>query len=136
MHYKGFQVWISCDGTPLTEYCAKPEGPDGKTIACFVPSECGKVRCKHLETRMISRTCHLRVQAFTVHWRDDVRDTHLRFVTMIDGRSAGANRCAPGRSGRRWGVRISRTSRQPFQFAKLQTTGTHSTTTSPTFHQS
>ena len=41
---KSYEVWISSDGKPLPEYATQPEGGDGKTIACFIPSERGKVR--------------------------------------------------------------------------------------------
>ena len=37
------EVWIACDDEPLTEYAVTQEGSAGKQIACFVPSEAGKV---------------------------------------------------------------------------------------------
>ena len=43
MQFKGYEVWISCGGNPLPEYCIQPEGQDGKTVACFIPSESGQV---------------------------------------------------------------------------------------------
>ena len=37
------EVWIACDGdAPLPEFQAALE-PDGQTMACYVPSEAGKV---------------------------------------------------------------------------------------------
>ncbi len=38
------EVWVACDGEPLPEYSVAPEGDDGKQIACFIPSEAGKVK--------------------------------------------------------------------------------------------
>ncbi len=38
------EVWIACDGEPLPEYSVAPEGDHGKKIACFIPSEAGKVK--------------------------------------------------------------------------------------------
>ncbi|RDX42450.1 hypothetical protein OH76DRAFT_1411128 [Lentinus brumalis] len=102
MQLKGYEVWISCNGKPLAEYCVQPEGSDGKTIACFVPSECGK--------------------SFVIEWRDHVKQSHLRFVTNLDGKEVGGNRCIPGGKGHREGVRTNPTTRKPFKFANLLTT--------------
>ena len=125
MHLKGYQVWISCDGRPLPEYKVERKGDDGKTITCYIPSESGKVRYPVA----ISACCighsptTAPYQTFGIVWRDHVNQSHLRFVTKVDGRAAGGNRCRPGGKGTRWGVRTSTTTRQPFQFAPLQTTG-------------
>ena len=43
MFLKGYEVWISSDERRLSEYCVQREGSDGKTIACFIPSEADKV---------------------------------------------------------------------------------------------
>ncbi len=37
------EVWITCEGQRLPEYDTQPEGDDGKTFACFIPSDAGKV---------------------------------------------------------------------------------------------
>ena len=42
MFHKGYEAWITCEGEHLPEYGATPEGNDGKTFACFIPSESGK----------------------------------------------------------------------------------------------
>ncbi len=42
MLHKGYEVWITCEGENLPEYGATLEGDDGKTSACFIPSESGK----------------------------------------------------------------------------------------------
>ncbi|KAI0716755.1 hypothetical protein C8Q76DRAFT_416633 [Earliella scabrosa] len=102
MQLKGYEVQVTCDNRPLPEYNVQLEGDDGKTVACYIPSECGKT--------------------FAIEWRDHVKQTHLRFVTKIDGRDAGGNRCPPGGRGYRSGVRTNPTTRQSFQFANLQTT--------------
>ncbi|KAI0754338.1 hypothetical protein C8Q80DRAFT_362391 [Daedaleopsis nitida] len=101
MQLKGYEVWISCDGSALPEYQVRNEG-DGKTVTCFVPSESGKT--------------------FAIEWRDRNKKTHLRLSTKIDGKEAGGNRCNPGGKGSRWGVRANPTTRLPFKFANLQTT--------------
>ena len=44
MHHKNYDVWISCDDEPLPEFSIQAEGDDGKTLACFIPSERGKAR--------------------------------------------------------------------------------------------
>ena len=43
MHVNKCEVWIECEGQRLPEYDTQPEGDDGKTFACFIPSETGKV---------------------------------------------------------------------------------------------
>ncbi|RPD75702.1 hypothetical protein L226DRAFT_462145 [Lentinus tigrinus ALCF2SS1-7] len=101
MQLKGYEVWISCDGKPLPEHCIQPEGHDGKTLACFIPSECGK--------------------SFVIEWRDSVQQSHLRFVTTIDGTEVGGNRCIPGGRGMREGVRTNPSTRKPFKFTNLLT---------------
>ncbi|KAH9941780.1 uncharacterized protein BXZ73DRAFT_14533, partial [Epithele typhae] len=102
MHHKDYEIWISCEGTRLPEYDVTPEGNDGKTFGCYIPSESGKT--------------------FKIEWLNALSDTHLRYVITIDGRDAGGNRCMPGDKGMRWGVRTSPMSRRPFKFAELQTT--------------
>ncbi|KAI0697502.1 hypothetical protein C8T65DRAFT_813700 [Cerioporus squamosus] len=102
MQLKGYEVWISCDGKRLAEYCIQPEGHDGKTLTCFIPSECGK--------------------SFVIEWRDHAKQSHLRFVTNLDGKEVGGNRCVPGARGHREGVRTNPTTRKPFKFANLLTT--------------
>ena len=47
MHHKGYDVWVTCDGEQLPEYQTKVEGDQGKNVACYIPSESGKV-CPHL----------------------------------------------------------------------------------------
>ncbi|TBU34227.1 hypothetical protein BD311DRAFT_747369 [Dichomitus squalens] len=102
MHLNGYTVWISCDGKSLPEYKTERKGEDRNTITCYIPSETG--------------------ETFSIEWRDYVNQSHLRFVTKVDGRAVGGNRCRPGGKGLRWGVRTSTTTRQPFQFAPLRTT--------------
>ena len=48
MHLNGYEVWITCDGEPLPEYQAQVEG-DGKTVACFIPSESGKASSHYIQ---------------------------------------------------------------------------------------
>ncbi len=127
MQLKGYEVWISCNGKPLAEYCVQPEGSDGKTIACFVPSECGKVCILPIAyLHALRAACpHVRSQSFVIEWRDHVKQSHLRFVTNLDGKEVGGNRCIPGGKGHRDGVRTNPTTRKPFKFANLLTTGAH-----------
>ena len=51
MQLKGYEVQVTCDNTPLPEYNVQLEGDDGKTVACYIPSECGKVRFPFLFVR-------------------------------------------------------------------------------------
>ena len=49
------EVWVTCEGEPLPEYDTRPEGDDGKILACFIPSDAGKV----------SVACYLFLLVFT-----------------------------------------------------------------------
>lgn len=44
MLHRGYDVWISdADDCRIPEYNMEVEGADGKTVACYIPSESGKV---------------------------------------------------------------------------------------------
>lgn len=43
MLHRGYEVWITCEDKVLPEYQPTVEGDDGKMIACYIPSEAGKV---------------------------------------------------------------------------------------------
>lgn len=44
MLHRGYDVWISdADGRRIPEYDMEIEGAEGKTVACYIPSESGKV---------------------------------------------------------------------------------------------
>ncbi|RDX49743.1 hypothetical protein OH76DRAFT_1403328 [Lentinus brumalis] len=97
----GYEVWITCDGEPLPEYQTEVEG-DGKTVACFIPSESGK--------------------NFVIHWNDHVKATWLAYAFTLDGRSLSHGSIASvGSTGKRAGVLTDADIEQPFQFADLKT---------------
>ena len=43
MKLKDVEACIECEGRRLPEYSMQVEGEDGKTVACFIPSEADKV---------------------------------------------------------------------------------------------
>ncbi|RPD61429.1 hypothetical protein L227DRAFT_68849 [Lentinus tigrinus ALCF2SS1-6] len=96
------EVWIACDGEPLPEYAVTVEGDDGKQTSCFVPSEAGK--------------------KFAIHFRNNCRKDILRFGKRLDGIRYGVTSVKPGCTRNYWGVRITPTSRRPYQFSHLMTT--------------
>ncbi|KAI0702805.1 hypothetical protein C8T65DRAFT_831091 [Cerioporus squamosus] len=101
MLLNGHEVWITCDGESLPEYQVQVEG-DGKTVACFVPSESGK--------------------NFAIHWNDHVKATWLLYAFTLDGRNIShGSISSAGSSGKRAGVLTDADIEQPFQFADLKT---------------
>ena len=70
MLLKGYEVWITCEGENLPEYGVAPEGDDGKTLACFIPSESGKVSSHALLPWTVIRN------AFLVHRKSALRQFH------------------------------------------------------------
>ncbi|EJF59728.1 hypothetical protein DICSQDRAFT_128064 [Dichomitus squalens LYAD-421 SS1] len=106
MLHIGYEVWIS-DGQKerIPEYDVKYEGEDGKTIACYIPSESGK--------------------EFQIRWKDHngAYAPHASMKIFVDGHVVGKTRCPPGVVGKRLGISTtSADTYQPFQFANLQTT--------------
>ncbi|TFK83596.1 hypothetical protein K466DRAFT_589610 [Polyporus arcularius HHB13444] len=101
MLLQDYEVWITCDGEPLPEYQTEVQG-DGKTVACFIPSESGK--------------------NFVINWHDHANATWLLYVFALDGRDLGhASVSRPGTNGTRAGVLTGADIQQLFQFADLQT---------------
>ena len=126
MHHKSYEVWISCDGEPLPEYRTQPEGDDGKTITCFIPSERGKVRmCFRLDSQRSQPLLpDIAPQNFVIHWKDGALREDLALDFKLDGKKLthGAH-CARGNSGKRSGVLTDASVEQPFQFANLHPSG-------------
>nr|VWO95331.1 Uncharacterized protein [Ganoderma boninense] len=103
MLHKGYEVWITCEGEDLPEYGATPEGVDGKTLACFIPSQSGK--------------------SFAINFKNDITQDCIRLGFKVDGQSlAHGMICKSGQSRSKKGVRTGLDVEQPFQFANLQTT--------------
>ena len=49
MLHRGYDIWITDDeGRRMPEYKMEVEGHNGKTVACYTPSESGKVCALHL----------------------------------------------------------------------------------------
>ncbi|KAI0355969.1 hypothetical protein OH77DRAFT_1503904 [Trametes cingulata] len=100
---RGYDVWISDrDGQRIGEYNVELEGNDGKTMACYIPSESRK--------------------RFIINWKDHNGLHYTSFKCVVDGKNAGAKTCKPNRGGQRVGVRTSETAYGTFQFADLRTT--------------
>ncbi|RDX42455.1 hypothetical protein OH76DRAFT_1411133 [Lentinus brumalis] len=93
------EVWLTCEGQRLPEYCV--ETSKEGTITCFVPSEAGK--------------------EFKVYGQNDY-DEVLALDIAFDGSWATSLRVKSGKRASRRGVRTSPTSGQPFQFSELVTT--------------
>ncbi|KAL1948998.1 hypothetical protein VTO73DRAFT_10804 [Trametes versicolor] len=105
MLHRGYDVWISdADDCRIPEYNMEVEGADGKTVACYIPSESGK--------------------RFIIHWKDHNGQHHTSFKCLLDGKWAGANTCRPNNGGSRIGLRTTtnKDSYSPYQFADLRTT--------------
>lgn len=103
MLHKGYEVWITCEGENLPEYGATLEGDDGKTSACFIPSESGK--------------------SFAINIKNGITQDCIKLNFKVDGQQlAHGTLCESGQSTNRKGVRTSLDVEQPFQFADLQTT--------------
>ncbi|OJT08837.1 hypothetical protein TRAPUB_264 [Trametes pubescens] len=105
MLHRGYDVWISdADGRRIPEYNMEVEGAEGKTVACYIPSESGK--------------------RFIINWKDHGSPHHTTFRCDLDGKLAGGTTCKPNHSGRRIGLRTTsdKASYSPYQFADLRTT--------------
>ncbi|CDO74584.1 hypothetical protein BN946_scf184583.g11 [Trametes cinnabarina] len=104
MIHCGYDIWIGdSDGRRLPEYNMQIEGDDGKTAACYIPSESGK--------------------RFVIHWKDYNMAHHTDLKICVDGVLNVRNVFRPGSGGSRVGVRTqSADSYNAFQFADLRTT--------------
>ncbi|KAI0370546.1 hypothetical protein BV20DRAFT_1018689 [Pilatotrama ljubarskyi] len=100
---RGYDVWISDgNGQPLPEFNMERVGNDGKTMACYLPSESGK--------------------RFIINWRDHNGLHHTSFKCTVDGKPTGSKTCKPNSVGKRIGVRMTKDSCSTYQFADLRTT--------------
>ena len=117
------EVWIACDDEPLTEYAVTQEGSAGKQIACFVPSEAGKVGMLGLFQRMTCYIADLESQKFAIHFRNHSSADILRFSKRLDGLLSSYMWLHPGKTKHMWGTRVSATARRPYEFSELRTTG-------------
>ncbi|KAI1783241.1 hypothetical protein LXA43DRAFT_1047381 [Ganoderma leucocontextum] len=103
MLHKGYEAWITCEGENLPEHGATLEGNDGKSFACFIPSENGK--------------------SFAINVKNGSTQDCIKLSFKVDGKQlAHSMMCRPGESWSKSGVRTSLDVEQPFQFANLQTT--------------
>ena len=135
MIYQGYEVWIEGENrNRIQEYNVQVEGDDRKTIACYIPSESGKVRQLGMFAPLGSSArcgrcaeiCLLLLQKFIIRWKDHHGrgGHHTSMRALVDGASAGKTHSYPGSSGKRVGVSTdSASTYRPFQFANLQTTG-------------
>ena len=147
MHLNGYEVWITCDGEPLPEYQAQVEG-DGKTVACFIPSESGKASSRSIYSYInfgtpsgsmedpslptqhilpypsMSANSSRAMQEFVINWHDHVKTTRLSYTFKLDGRSLShGSGSSAGGTGKLAGVLTGANIEQSFQFADLQTSG-------------
>ncbi|KAI0716756.1 hypothetical protein C8Q76DRAFT_725513 [Earliella scabrosa] len=95
------EVWLTCDGQPLSEYSTQLGGDDEKTISCFIPSQTGKT--------------------FAVHY-DNQLDDHVRCSLRMDGFFLGSSEVRSGSERRKDAYRSTPNTESPFQFATLVTT--------------
>ncbi|TFK92359.1 hypothetical protein K466DRAFT_581975 [Polyporus arcularius HHB13444] len=93
------EVWLTCEGQRLPEYCV--ETSKEGTITCFVPSEAGK--------------------EFEVYGQNDY-DEILALSIAFDGSPATALPVDPGKRASSSSLLTSPTSRQRFQFSEIVTT--------------
>ncbi|KAI0659682.1 hypothetical protein C8Q70DRAFT_980345 [Cubamyces menziesii] len=104
MLHRGYDIWITDDeGRRMPEYKMEVEGHNGKTVACYIPSESGK--------------------RFAIHWKD-YNGLHTSSMSMVvDGTHRVGNVCRPNDHGHRIGIRTDHAEvYHPFQFAALRTT--------------
>ena len=152
MFHKGYEAWITCEWENLPEYGATPEGNDGKTFACFIPSESGKASapaffhpsrlpdarlgwgavCKIPFANDRTEPClssflHHRLrssQAFAIHFKNGITQDWIRLSFKVDGQQlAHSTLCKSGQTASKKGVRTGLDIEQSFQFADLQMTG-------------
>ena len=99
------------------------EGDDGKTLACFVPSEAGKVSGScHLSALSYHKN-YLLAQNFVFELQNHSKNDILKFSVKLDGTFVGAVVYQLQAKGTRVGIRVSPTMRQPYQLSQLATTG-------------
>ncbi|EJF59737.1 hypothetical protein DICSQDRAFT_138197 [Dichomitus squalens LYAD-421 SS1] len=102
MLLNGYEAWVTCEGEKLPEYGIAPEGGDGKTVGCFMPSERGKT--------------------FAIQFRNGGNDC-ISLAFKVDGHKLGHGAlCSALQTGSKNGVRTGLNVEQPFHFADLKTT--------------
>ncbi|KAI0828670.1 hypothetical protein BC628DRAFT_1417659 [Trametes gibbosa] len=134
MLHKGYEVWVSdAESRRIPEYKMEMEGTNGRTVACYIPSESGKVsprailriyapRREGSRPKQVKKLKSLPPQRFVINWKDHNGENHTSFKCYLDGKAAGATASRPNSCGSRIGARLTSDSYSSYQFADLRTT--------------
>ena len=122
------EVWVTSEGQRLPEYQLAPAvtvGGNEKTLACFIPSQPGKVSITHPLTACCGiPKFGLSTLGFAVEWRNTSLGC-LGIMVKLDGDSLKecSTWCQPGKEGALRSIRTSSTTKHAVQFSELVTTG-------------